>query len=59
MDYWDEVEGHREPILYVVTCVACGGRMEVRADERGPYRCATCCEHDAERDQRRLDREVA
>jgi hypothetical protein len=59
MDYWDEVEGHREPILYVVTCVQCHNHFEVRADDVGPFRCEPCCESNAELLQRRLDREVA
>jgi hypothetical protein len=42
-----------------VACVQCQRDFDVRMDERPPYRCERCCQNNAEREQHRLDQDVA
>jgi len=57
MDY--DAPDLNDPVEASVECVQCHRSFLVRQDERPPYRCDRCCQHNAELDQRKADRRSA
>lgn len=55
----DYEHGDGQPTTYAVECINCHQSMDVRADDRPPYRCDRCCQRDAEIQQRKEDARVA